>query len=217
MSTKIFIGTPTIDQKVNVGYLYTVFNMNSLLPEIETSLFIVGGNSLITDARNRIFSVFTSNKEDYLLFLDSDVEVPVEAIKKIVSFKKDIVGIPISKKNFINPTPNIGNALSKIDKDGLMEVDGMSTAIMLISRKVVETFIKDADVYTESVNDLINTTNINQPKIYDVFKAFSENGKYWCEDYYFCHQARTKYGFKIYAYMNTVTNHYGTVPYTYKF
>ena len=141
MSTKIFIGTPTIDQKVNVGYLYTVFNMNSLLPDIETSLFIVGGNSLITDARNRIFSVFANNKEDYLLFLDSDVEVPVEAIKKIVSFKKDIVGIPISKKNFINPTPNIGNALSKIDKDGLMEVDGMSTAIMLISREVVETFI----------------------------------------------------------------------------
>ena len=222
--TKIFIGTPSIDQKVNVGYLFTIFNTNKLLPDIEIELFVLSGNSCITDARNQIVSFFYNhNTSDYLLFLDSDVEINVEEIKKLISAKKDIIGIPVMKKNILERKINMGSVLQIVNDNELnlemAEVDGISTSCLLISRKVIKSFIQDKETksYSNSIDDVINMTNSNLNRIYEIFKTGITNDKFISEDYFFCKQAKEKYGYKTYTILNSKSNHFGTVPFDYQF
>ena len=211
----LFVGTPTHDQTVSVGYLNTVLGLNNLLPRIATSVFCLGGNSIITDARNRIFSVFLESKHDYLLFLDADVQIAPQDIEIMINAMKDIIAIPIMRKNPIQPTPNVGNAVGD-PVNGIIEVDGIATATMLISRAAALEFIRnDVEVYGDQPAHLVNRTEFKGQTIYDVFKVFAQNGSYWCEDYYFCKQARDK-GLKVYALLNSLSEHYGTIPFSYK-
>ena len=214
--TKLFIGTPSIDQKVNVGYTLTIFNTAKLLPDIQTNLFILSGNSCITDARNHIVTFFYNTDSDYLLFLDSDVEINTDDIKILISLNKDIIGIPVAKKNYINNKLNIGTILNveNINDIELAEVDGISTSCLLISRKVIQTFIdNNCETYLSPNSDIINNSDINN-KIYNIFKTNIQDNKFLSEDYVFCNQC-IKYRYKIYSLLTTSSNHYGVIPFNY--
>lgn len=212
---KLFVGTPSHDQKVNIGYLNTVLGLNGLLPFVETSVFCLGGNSIITDCRNRIFSVFLESGCDYLLFLDSDVAINTKDVLAMIEAKKDIIAIPIMRKNPTGPTANVGNAIGT-PVNGIIEVDGIATATMMISRDAALKFIaNNVKTYSDQPEHTVNNTSLKGSVIYDVFKVFAENGKYWCEDYYFCKQARD-IGLKVYALLNSASDHFGTIPYSYR-
>ncbi len=212
---KLFVGTPSHDQTVSIGYMNTVLSLHSLLPKVTTSVFCLGGNSIITDCRNRIFSVFLESGADYLLFLDADVAVNATDVMTMIDAGKDIIAIPIMRKNPQKPTPNVGSAIGEIDK-GIIEVDGIATATMLISREAALKFIaNNVETYSDQPAHLVNKTDFKGSEIYDVFKVFAENGSYWCEDYYFCKQAREK-GLKVFALVKSASDHFGTIPYSYR-
>lgn len=208
---KILIGTPSIDFKVHVGYMRTILSLNSIGPDkYQFPVFTLNGNSSINDARNQIASIFLQSEFDYLLFLDSDVELSSIDVKRIIDADKDIIGIPVVRKNYEKPSLNMGKALSE-PVDGIIEVDGISTSAMLISRRVLETF-KDRPIYTFS--NIINESAFNIPTFYSIFDSGVVDGSYFHEDYMFCKDVREK-GFKIYSLIEARTLHYGTMPFVY--
>ncbi len=211
---KVFVGTPTLDQKVTTGYLNTIIMVNSLAPDIMFSVFTLGGNSMITDCRNQIASIFLTTDFDYLLFLDSDVELQPLDIKRLIVEEKDVIAIPILRKNPVQPTVNMGNVIGHISPDGIAEVDGIATAAMLISRKVLEKIIENRATYNSGDANLVNNSKLSVPTFYDIFRAGVIDNKYVCEDYQFCHDV-IKLGFKVHAYMGAKSSHYGTVPFRY--
>jgi hypothetical protein len=214
---KLFIGTPAIDQKVNVGYTFTIFNTAKLLPNIQTNLFILSGNSCITDARNHVATFFYHSDCDYLLFLDSDVEIDVNSIGLMLSLEKDIIGIPVAKKNFVNNKINMGNVLSidNINNIEVAEVSGISTSCLLLSRKVIQSFVNDSDTYESSNSDILANNSPTMKTIFNIFKTRVEDNKFISEDYEFCNICKASYGYKIHALLTTSSNHYGTVPFSY--
>jgi hypothetical protein len=209
---KILICTPCIDSKVTTGYLNTILSLNSIGPDkYQFPIFTLNGNSSIDDARSQMASVFLDSPFDYLFFIDSDVELRAIDVKKILEADKDIIGIPVMKKNYAKPILNIGNILSMPD-DGIVEVDGISTSAMLIRRNVLEAF-KDCETYTNK--EIINNSALNVPTFYTIFHSGLYKGNYTHEDYMFCHDARAK-GFRIHALLDARTIHYGTVPFIYE-
>lgn len=209
---RILIGTPTIDSKVSTGYLNTILSLNSIGPDkYQFPVFTLNGNSSIDDARSQIASVFLDSPFDYLFFLDSDVEVRNIDVKRILEADKDIIGIPVLRKNYVSPSLNIGNPLSD-PTDGIVEVDGISTSALLIRRNVFEAF-KDSPTYTNK--NVINNSSFPVPLFYAIFHSGVVNGNYTHEDYMFCKDARNK-GFKVHALMDAKTVHHGTVPFVYE-
>lgn len=210
--TRILIGTPTIDFKVHTGFVSTILGLNVLTGSkgYQFPLFTLNGNSSINDARNQIASVFLDSPFDYLFFLDSDVQLMAEDVGKALEADKDIIGIPVLRKNYENPTLNIGNALSD-PVNGIVEVDGISTSALIIKREVLEKF-KDCPSYTNK--NVINNSHFEVPVFYDIFRSGVVNGNYVHEDYMFCHDAR-KRGFKVHALLDATTIHYGNIPFRY--
>ncbi len=208
---KIFVGTPTIDQKVNTGYMETVLALSSLAPDYGFPIFTLGSNSSINDARNQIASIFLTTDCSHLFFLDSDVAIPdVRDIKAILESDKPIVGIPILRKNPSQPTLNVGKFL-EATTDPIVKVEGMATGALLIKREVIEAF-KDCPTYSVDDTHVINNSSLQKPEFYDIFHSGIIDGHYTHEDYTFCHDAKLK-GFDTYAHVKAKSIHYGTIPF----
>jgi len=209
---KLFIATPTLDSTVHTGYLQTVLGLNAYAPRLETGVLTLSGNSVITDARNRLFTVFVDSDADFMLFLDSDVHIPAQFIKAMLDADMPFLAAPIMKKNFQHPVVNMGNVRGRTE-EGFLEVDGIATAIMLIRRDLAERIAEVSETYSPMNGDSIGGT---QERIFDVFKVWNDSGKYWNEDYYFCRELHTKFGVPVLVKPDVVTYHYsGTVPFVY--
>lgn len=209
MTIKVFVGTPVLD-KIMPSYLNTILSFNRLAPDYAFPLFTITGNSSINDARNQIASVFLESDADYLLFLDSDVAIRPEDLLRILKADKDIIGIPVLRKNYTQPTVNMGKMLGTVD-NGIVEVQGISTSVLLIKRHVVEAF-KDCEIY--SAGHIINESDRNIPVFYNIFHNAIVDGSFVHEDYAFCTDALAK-GFHTFALTEAVSQHYGVVPFTY--
>jgi len=209
---KLLIATPTLDSTVHTGYLQTILGLNAYAPALEAGVLTLAGNSVITDARNRLFTAFVDSDADFMLFLDSDVHIPAPFIKAMIEADKPFLAAPHMKKNFQRLMVNMGNVIGK--QGEFTEVDGISTAIMLIRRDLALKIAQKSKTYAPMNADTINGA---QERIYDVFRVFNDNGKYWHEDYFFCHELRTKYQTPVLVKTDVVTHHYsGSVPFIYK-
>jgi cellulose synthase/poly-beta-1,6-N-acetylglucosamine synthase-like glycosyltransferase len=110
---------------------------------IEISMLPVG-LSLIYTAREMAAKELLSGDYDALLFIDSDMVVPVDLLTRLVKHKKDIVSA-IAFKRFPPYEPCIFNVCGRdrtefwLDyPEGLTEIEGVGMACTLIKREVFE-------------------------------------------------------------------------------
>ena len=76
MSYNILIGTPAYGGQVHTDYVKSILPLQSV--GVNFNVAFVGNQSLITRARNEIFSIFVSEKAkgfSHLLFLDADMGI----------------------------------------------------------------------------------------------------------------------------------------------
>lgn len=138
------------------------------------------------------------SKSKYLLFIDSDVFVPSDAINRLMSHDVDIVnGIYWMKTTPPQPViyESIGNGpIWKIEpKDELLEIGGAGLGCCLIKTSVFEKFIeKGVDIFKQNWSGQRSGRTVKV----DIG-----------EDHWFFDQAR-KLGFKIYADTNVLCDHY---------
>jgi len=146
-------------------------------------------------ARNVCVREFLKGDWEYLLFVDSDVEPPSNALEVLLAHDRDIVSamVPTAKKDvegYLWPIPSAykrhGKELLPYFGEGLAQVDAVGAGCLLVKRVVFEKL--PAPWFKLEYNG--NLTEITRG-----------------EDFYFSDQARM-HGFSIWVDYNVRCSHY---------
>jgi glycosyltransferase involved in cell wall biosynthesis len=179
---------------------------------------------------------FLHSQHDYLLFIDADVEFEPEAIYRMLITKKDVICTPYRLKTVEDPTKSKYSITFKNRNDikllpgDLMEIEQGPAGIMLISRLVFETLMKNhPELKTEfpkanrkPMNEEIMGGYTEEDPVKNSMYNFWDTtfnlktGQWKGEDLSFCDLVR-KNGFRIYANVVSTTGHYGTYGWKGKF
>jgi GT2 family glycosyltransferase len=103
------------------------------------------GLSLVYTAREEAAKTFLQGAYDSLLFVDSDMVVPVDLLTRLIEHDKDIISA-LAFKRTPGYEPCIFKVCNELDAQfyldypkGLTEIEGVGMACTLIKRKVFET------------------------------------------------------------------------------
>lgn len=211
--TKLLIGTPAYNSLIHTDYFHSIMSYTRI-PDMVFSVVTLGNDSLITRARNKIFSIFLNNDFDYLLFLDADIMLLAAELLKLFKHKKDIIGAPVRLKDPTRIIYNVGNILDDSQKP-LIKVDRVGSAVMLISKKLaldIKDYCEKNKYYYYNNPDYSRGDKVLQDKdkIYDVFKVGVDNEEYLSEDYWFCKLVR-ELKYDIFVDISCKTVHNGMV------
>ena len=203
---KVLIGTPSHDGRIDVWFA------NSLLQTIKMSseygydvhAIYTSYDSLIQRSRNSLFKLAIENDYDYLFFIDSDVEWEAESFFRILEREEPVVGGVVVKKNDIEE----GYAVQILDKnlkksadEKLIEVDGIGTGFLKISRFALEKVWEISEPY-----------QMDGQENRMVCDVIIENGQLISEDYVFCKKWQ-KLGYKTWIDPTVNLNHIGIKKY----
>ncbi len=211
-SVNLMVGTPAYNGMVHTDCVNSLLSFN--IAGLSYSFLSLGGESLITRARNTILAHFHHNKTfTHLLFLDGDVFLDGKDVKKMLETGLDIIGAPVPLKTLEDGKPvfNISGPLG--EKDNLAVVERLGTAAMILSRKAVTALVEDA-IDSERVygaNPLARGIG-DSKEIYDVFQVGVRDGDYLSEDYWVCYRLR-ELGFTVYVDLSIKTRHHGVTSF----
>jgi len=173
---RVMIGIPTL-----FPYVHTNFWKSWMkLAKPNGHLVMVATGSITSVARNKIVEHARFHKCSHVMFLDSDMTFPQDAIQKLMSHDKDIVcGLYFQRDHPHLPAAIIGET-GRISKDDissrrLKEIDAAGTGCMLIKTDVFD--------------------KIGYPWFdYQVYDGYT----YYTEDVIFCRKAK-KLGYRLFV------------------
>lgn len=185
-------------------YTYSIARSREALTAagIQTGYMLLVGYCHVDDARNAIVRNFLASDCTELLFLDADVSWQPEGIVQLCQRDLDLVGgvYPYRRESQNMPVRLLDTRLP--DETGLLEVEGLPTGFMKISRRVLEQIAKCSLVYLDKSDET--------PQ---VFERLTGNDKTrWGGDIAFCNKWRAMGG-KIYADTEIRLGHAATVIY----
>jgi len=198
---KVLIGTPSYDGRIDVWFANSL--MNTVKESIEKGIHVhaiyTSYDSLVQRARNSLVKLALDGGYDDLFFIDSDVEWETEWFFNLLNRPEPIVGGALVKK-----TDKEGYTIKLLDKElkysadrKILEVDGVGTGFLKISRFALEKLWDASDEY-ESEGE----TN---RMIFDIKVV---NGDLISEDYVLCNKWKSL-GYKVWADPTITCNHIG--------
>ncbi len=198
--TKIFLATPAFDGKVHVQYSIALAETLSLLlsKNIECIMKVVASGSLLVAERNRLVEAFMQTDCTHMLFIDSDLGWPAQAILEMLKKDMDVMAgcYPARKGKdfFFRPICRPDGSLEvDIDKK-LIKMQYIPAGFMLIKRNVIETIREDnPQLYFEP-----KYKSEHSSCGYMLFNTELMDGEFWGEDYVFC-KILHKSGFDIWC------------------
>ena len=148
---------------------------------------------------------------EYVLFMDDDMVPPADALDRLVAHRKDIVG-GICTRRADPPVPNVHWFMDEVQNFGgieqwdqslgLMEVDSIGAAFVLLSRKVIEDLA--ASYHRETYEAMGNGWWFEFMK--------NPHGHEWGEDVSLSWKAK-RLGYSIWADMTLKIGHVGDYIY----
>ena len=129
----IMIGTPAYGGMVHTDYVWSILPLQNNLCNYEIAF--IGNQSLITRARNELFSRFVSNDGDkysHLFFLDADIGIKPDGVRKLLDHDKPLIAAPVPLKGIRpdgKPFFNVGEVLEE-QENNLVTVTCVGTAVM---------------------------------------------------------------------------------------
>ena len=186
------------------------------------NLIYVPNDSIISRARNTLISEFYAIRDRFthLLFLDADCYLPADGIIKMLSYDLDVISpiFPIKTTHTSTNNPNKlsqtsiniipGEVASMTPGSKLIEVSGIGTAGLMISKKAVVSLVEDA--IKDHRTYKLPGTNIVR---FDVFGVGVIDGNYVGEDHWVCRKLR-KLGYRIFVDPTIPTRHSGAFDWT---
>jgi hypothetical protein len=152
---KLLIGTPAYNSVVYTDYLHSVLSFGSVTG-LNVTVVTIGNESLITRARNKLFTLFENNNFDYLLFIDADIHFDIKEFVKLFKAQKDIIGSPVRLKSTDKVVLNFeASKPFKPEDYPIFEVDKIGSAAFMISQKVA----KDMAQYCREHDDYYEHTD----------------------------------------------------------
>jgi choline kinase len=198
---KVLIGTPSYDGRVDVWFA------NSLIATVKEAekkgIFVhaiyTSYDSLVQRARNSLVKLALEGGYTDLFFIDSDVEWEPEWFFRLLARPEPIVGGALVKKTDKERyTVKITDKTLKYSKDKkLLEVDGVGTGFLKVSRFALENLWEASDPYTSEGEE--------HRMIFDI-KV--ENGNLISEDYIMCYKWKNL-GYKVWLDPTITCNHIG--------
>lgn len=86
---KILVGVPCVGS-IRAETVGSLLQVQRSYKDIDLKWYIVG-NSLVYDARNEMLNMARKEGADYLLFIDSDIQFPYDALGTLMNQNKGIV------------------------------------------------------------------------------------------------------------------------------
>ena len=198
---RVLIGTPSYDGRIDVWFA------NSLVQTVKIAekegIFVhaiyTSYDSLVQRARNSLIKLAIDGGYDDLFFIDSDTEWEPEWFFNILNRPEPIVGGALIKK-----TDKEGYTVKLVDKKlkysedkKLLEVDGVGTGFMKVSKFAFDKLWEASDEYTSEGE-----------KHRMVFDIKVENGDLISEDYVLCNKWKAL-GYKVWLDPTITCNHIG--------
>ena len=211
----LHIAMPCYDMvKIN-----TMISMLKLIKEITRAGMNFELNTMkspyVAYARNILSSRFLTRKEDYLLFIDADLEFEPECVIKMLLAQKDIICTPYRAKTnnpeYVRYTVNLPSSKDINVVNGVVEILNGPAGMMLIKREVLEKLIKDHPELEIKQDPGIQTFP-DDIKVYNFFHCTFNDHRWTGEDMSFCDLARSA-GFKVYANIDSTLVHHGSYGY----
>lgn len=151
---KIVVGIPCMGT-IHVGTVGSLLNLFKSYPDVDFLPYLVG-NSLVYDARNQILDYSNKAQADYLLFVDSDIIFPAQALKALLDqnrpiisgiywsrseyVRKPIIYDHISPRNIFKHTAEIDHVKGQIQ--GCIEVKACGMGFCLIRQDIIQKIVK---------------------------------------------------------------------------
>ena len=136
----VMIGTPCYSGNLDVWYTNSLCNSIKMSFDKDVNIIPmwVSFDALIQRARNDTVQIALEAGVDELIFIDADIEWQPEWLFKLIDYDMDVVGGTYPKKGDkeeyvvrqILRKPVLGN--------GLLEVDGLGTGFVKISKKAMQ-------------------------------------------------------------------------------
>ena len=198
---RVLIGTPSYDGRIDVWFA------NSLVQTVKMAekkgIFVhaiyTSYDSLVQRARNSLIKLAIDGGYDDLFFIDSDTEWEPEWFFNLLNRPEPIVGGALIKK-----TDKEGYTVKLVDKKlkysqdkKLIEVDGVGTGFMKVSKFALDKLWEISDEYTSEGE-----------KHRMVFDIKVENGDLISEDYILCNKWKSL-GYKVWLDPTITCNHIG--------
>jgi glycosyltransferase involved in cell wall biosynthesis len=198
---RVLIGTPSYDGKVDVWFANSL--IATVKESIEKDIFVhaiyTSYDSLVQRARNSLIKLALDGGYDDLFFIDADVEWEKEWFFNLLDRPEPIVGGALIKK-----TDKEGYTVKMLNKKltwsqdkKLLDVDGVGTGFLKVSRFALEKLWEMSDEY-ESEGE----------KHRMVFDIKVENGDLISEDYVLCNKWKSL-GYKVWLDPTITCNHIG--------
>jgi glycosyltransferase involved in cell wall biosynthesis len=198
---KVLIGTPSYDGRIDVWFA------NSLVATVKEAekkdIFVhaiyTSYDSLVQRARNSLVKLALDGGYDDLFFIDSDIEWEPEWFFRLLNRPEPVVGGALVKK-----TDTEGYTVKILDKTlkyssdkKLLEVNGVGTGFLKVSKFALEKLWEASDPYTSEGE-----------KHRMVFDIKVENGELISEDYIMCNKWQSL-GYKVWLDPTITCNHIG--------
>jgi hypothetical protein len=158
----------------------------------ELNIIAMGG-FVVPEQRSRIWAEAAKWDATHLLFVDSDMGFPEDALARLLAHQKDIVGVNYPRKSYpFWPTAyedtddHTGVVFTTEDSAGLHEVKHCGFGLILIDMRVFDVLVE---------NNPAGHDGYTPPPFFH-FAPTKDGTKWSTEDVYFCRRARSL-GFKV--------------------
>lgn len=214
LSTRnVMIATPCAGGDVSSRYLQSyrlTLNMFNDLG-VSNDLWTVGTESLISRARNIALKTFLQSQCTDLMFIDADMGWDADAVPMLLASGKDFVAAAGPRKQ--HPlsfcTLLSGPPVKLCPQTGLIGAEYVGSGFMMLTRRCIEKM-------WESYPDLHYTDGDQSLSYRALFDTEVRDGRYWSEDYTFCHRWR-EIGGEIWVDPRMRIEHVGNYVYAGKF
>jgi len=148
----VMIAAPAYDGTITVWHASSLSETCKLglTKDINVFCIYMSYDALVQRARNDIVQLALDSNVDDLVFIDTDVDWSPEDFFKLLDHDADIVGGVYPKKGDIEQYPvRIDHGTLSTDDKGLVEVDGLPTGFMRITKKALQQIWDASPEYTE--------------------------------------------------------------------
>jgi len=139
---RVLIGTPSYDGRADVWFMDSLISTirMSIDMGIHVHIIYTAYDSLIQRARNHLFQIAVDDGWDDLFFIDSDTRWEPEWFFRVLERPEPIVGAALVKKSEKEgyTVRLLGKELRRSEDGALIEVDGVGTGFLRITRFALE-------------------------------------------------------------------------------
>lgn len=182
---KVFVAVPCYDKKVYAPTAQSLMNaMQAMqLMDVPFEFKFEVGCPYVTMARNNLVRAFMESECTDLVFIDADLGFSATAFRDLINSPEEVIGGAYPKKQDeleFAVRLKTDSDHHPINHNGVLLADALATGFMKIKKSVFE---RMRDAYPE----LKYQDGVTGKMTYDFFGTFVKNGRWYGDDYGFCH------------------------------